>query len=267
MRSVEVTAKTRKEAIDKALQELGVELHEVSIEILDEGSKGLFGLGARDVKVRVAAEGLSEGLPEGRGSEATALLKEVIGLMGMEATVTSQRIEDEGLRLNIESPDSAILIGRKGRNLNAMQYLINRMVPSGDGLEDPERIIVDVEGYLGRRRASLEEMARSMARRAKETRRHIRVKPLNPQERRIIHLALEDDPDIRTFSLGDSLYRSVVIAPKDAIERDSYPARPQRSGPGRRYRGSRGYSGPRRSGPATGPAQRGRGPAGASQEP
>jgi hypothetical protein len=154
--------------------------------------------------------------------------------------------------MNVESPDSAILIGRKGRNLQAIQYLLNRMMRPEDG-ETVERFIVDIESYLDRRRESLEEMARHLAERAKETGRDVRVKPLSPQERRIIHLTLQDDPDIRTFSLGTSSIRTVVISPKNAVRtggRDGGPSRRPRGGRGRRN--DRGESSRPSSEPAAG---------------
>jgi len=313
MRSVETTAKTRQEAIQKALEELGAELHEVQIEILDEGSRGIFGIGARDVKVKLTLEkgvptrrrkerqrperaeraergqrgergerergrggrrgGRQDGgrrperaqkergpkprrqekpetpqaqpqkteappaapVSESRRQEATALLGEIIEKMGMPAQVSNSLTEDGRARINIESPDSAILIGRKGRNLQALQYLLNRMMRPVEG-ETGERFVVDVENYLERRRESLEEMAQHLAERAKETGRDVRVKPLSAQERRFVHLALQDDPEVRTFSLGSSSVRTVVISPKSGSRpggRDG-GGRPRRRGGGRR---------------------------------
>ncbi len=133
--------------------------------------------------------------------------------MGIESKVQPVESVQGGLTLSVESPDSALLIGRKGRNLTAMQYLINRIFNRQDEWQQTERIIVDVEGYLDRRRDTLEDMALRMAERAKASGRRVRVKPLSPQERRIVHLALHDDPDVRTFSVGESNYRSVIIAP------------------------------------------------------
>ena len=342
MRSVEASAKTRQEAIKKALEMLGVELHEVEIEILDEGSRGLFGLGARDVKVRVSAEGLPdepkprkherqerppqeprEGrrherydrggrqerppkqdrpaarqerpprpekvqrqtpvrqenvaqekpvqerpqtrqakpreqkvsepvqpISDARREEAAALLGEVVAKMGIHATVTSLVTEDGGARINVDSPDSALLIGRKGKNLEALQYLINRMMTAGEPSETGERFIVDIEHYLDRRREGLEDMARQLAQKAKETGRDVRVKPLSPQERRIIHMTLQDDPDVRTFSLGTATMRHVVISPKNAQRED---------GGSRRGRGPRGRGGQQRRGPHRGGSRRGGG--------
>lgn len=354
MRMTEVSAKTRKDAIQKALDQLGVELHEVNIEILDEGSRGLFGLGARDVRVRVTAEGLPDvapaspekpvardrrpgrrdrparsprsehagrsqraqqgrqerrdrpqrtarsesrepapqserrppadkparrdrerpAVPESRrpeeraprrgpgegaatcdeatlkknertGAEAASLLHEMIRLMGLESEISSEAHPDGSILLKVQSPDSAILIGRKGRNLNAMQYLINRMTMTAENSETVERMTVDIEGYLDRRRANLEEMARRMARKVKDTGKEVRLQPLNPQERRVVHLTLQEDPDVRTFSLGSAALRSVVIAPKDNPQK-SADDRPRRSRSGmRRGRGPR-HNGPGR---------------------
>jgi spoIIIJ-associated protein len=161
--------------------------------------------------------------------------------MGIKAGVTGEVVEEDTLVLKVDSEDSAILIGRKGRTLSALQFLVNRMVAASEAGDLPDRIIVDVEGYLDRRRESLEDMAMHLADKAKQTGRNMRVKPLNPQERRIIHLKLQDDPDIRTFSLGESLYRSVIIAPKSGGAEDERPRR-GRGGRGRggRYRDSAG---------------------------
>ncbi len=317
MRVADGIADSRKTAIQQALDELGVELHEVEIEIIDEGSKGFLGLGQRDVHVRVKAAHLAddgsaelvddnrgnridapdpplrvqpppkrvkrgEGNRERRGGEgrggrgqksrqqphmvrsgkdarrprpakrqaprpstpkpprrerstpvdmdsaislgksAAALLEEIIEMMGMDATVVSSLHEDDNIVLDVTSDSSAILIGRKGRNLEALQFIMNRIVLQGDDAETVDRIVVDIEGYVRRRRENLEDMAYNMAKKAKATNRSIRLKPLDPQERRIVHLALEEDPEVRTFSLGNSMLRRVVIVPEGAEDEDEY---------------------------------------------
>ena len=173
-----------------------------------------------------------EPISDAQGAEAAALLQEVIQKMGIEAEVQFARAEDGSARLNVVSQDGAILIGRKGRNLNALQYIINRMISRSDVAENTERLVVDVEGYIDRRRAALEKMARGLAEKAKAYRRNMRLKPMSPQERRIIHMVLQHDPDVRTFSMGESLYRSVVISPNNA--------RPERARPQRYAGGGRG---------------------------
>ena len=152
------------------------------------------------------------------GREAAALLNEVIANMGIEATVVSAISETNDILLNVSSADSAALIGRKGRTLSSLQFLINRMTVNREDVDASDRLIVDVEGYLERHRAALTEMAVVLCARAKEAGRSVRVKPLNPQDRRVVHLALEGDEEIRTFSLGNSLHRRVVIVPKVADE-------------------------------------------------
>jgi len=169
-------------------------------------------------------------MTEAEIAAAASLLSEMIKKSGMEATV-SHKVSDEGeVTLTVESPDSALLIGRKGRNLEAMQYLLNRMIHAGEPGETPERVVIDIEGYLDRRRAGLEEMAHRLAEKARDTGRRVRVKPLSPQERRIIHLALENDPDVRTFSVGAAPSRCVVIAPKNERERPERSERSRRGG-------------------------------------
>jgi len=325
MRSIDVSAKSRELAITNALAQLGVDRDEVYVEILDEGSKGLFGLGARPVKLRVSTEVPgpepvssrpaparrqepdqqpqrqqrpqpqrqdSQRPPQQRqqqpsrqqqpqrgqqpqrpaqaprrehaprpapaprppaaprpasagpiDAEAEALLREVFQRMGIEATVAGESGENGEVILKVTSPDSAILIGRKGRSLGAIQYLINRMVNRNDA-EEGEHITIDVEGYLGRRQEALEDLASRLAARAKESGRRQRTKPMSPQERRIIHVALEADSEVRTFSLGDANARFVVVAPKDeraGAGEDRPPReRGRRGGRGRGPQGDRG---------------------------
>ncbi|HRI88295.1 MAG TPA: KH domain-containing protein, partial [Candidatus Hydrogenedentes bacterium] len=164
-------------------------------------------------------------------------LQQVVQLMGIDAKISSELGENGAITLRVESEDSAILIGRKGRSLESMQYLINRMIQRGEG-EEGERITIDIEGYLDRRQEALEDLAMRLADRAKESGRRQRTKPMSAQERRIIHVALENDPDVRTFSHGDPVARFVVIAPKDEKQgagEDRPPReRGRRGGRGRR---------------------------------
>ncbi len=181
-----------------------------------------------------------------QGQEAAVLLQETIDKMGIAAQVRFERPEAGGARLAVESEDGAILIGRKGRTLSALQYLINRMISQTDKAETTERLAVDVEGYVDRRRESLEAMALSLAQRAKETCRNMRLKPLSPQERRIIHVTLQNDPEVRTYSLGNSLFRSVVISPGNARPEGQERPRGRRPGGGGGQR--RGRQGGRQGG-------------------
>lgn len=227
------TPDTHKRAPEPAKRETPRPSEEDDFEEIIEADNG--------VEVTAAEEEAVTAITDEQGQEAAALLQEMISKMGIESKAIFDRPENGGARVSVESEDGAILIGRKGRNLSAMQYLINRMISRADQAENTERLVVDVEGYVDRRRETLEDIALSLAKRAKETGRNMRLKPLSPQERRIIHVTLQNDPEVRTYSLGSSLFRSVIISPKEGQPERQRPQRPaNRSGRPRYGRGGGG---------------------------
>jgi spoIIIJ-associated protein len=147
--------------------------------------------------------------------QACGLLGEVLGLMGIDGTPEITRDDSEGIHINIRTnADLGLLIGRRGQTLAALQLIVamlsNRRV-------DPElrkKVVLDVEGYRLRRERSLRAMARSSASRAKSSGRPVTLSSLNARERRIIHLALADDPSVTTRSEGEDPDRSIVITPR-----------------------------------------------------
>jgi spoIIIJ-associated protein len=210
MDSVEKEGKTVEEAVELALRELGLGRDEVNVEVLSEPNKGFLGMvGSRLAKVRVTAD---SSLLHPR-----SILSELLRLMKIEGTIEEIETED-GFELKVESPDSALLIGKKGKNLNAIQYLVNRMY--NHRRLKRHRIVIDIESYLERRKESLEDLAKHVAEKVRKTGRQEKLEALNPQDRRSIHLALQNDPTVRTFSIGSGAYRNVVIAPAD--EQDDY---------------------------------------------
>jgi spoIIIJ-associated protein len=196
------------EAIEKGLERLGLTRDQVDIEVLEEGTKGVLSLiGVKQAKVLVRKKDDS--------TEITAKIEElastVMKLMGISSQIRTNA-ENDVYKVEIETAGvDGLLIGKKGQNLEALTHLLRRMV--GKQLKRSVRMEVDVGGYKDRRDSSLRSKAVSMASRAKASGKEMQVEPLAAAERRIIHLALADDPEIRTYTVGDGELKSVVIAP------------------------------------------------------
>jgi spoIIIJ-associated protein len=224
MNSVETEGKTIEEAINKACEELKAAKEDLEIEILANGSSGFLGLvGAKKAQIRatrktivipIAKEAGFLPAPPANGpvgEMAKKTLQDLLRLLGVEAEV-ELRDEPEHILLSIKSDGSGLLIGRKGETLDALEYLITKMVHKG--AEDKKRIVVDTENYRSRREESLVNLAHRLADKAKRLGRPVTISPMNAHDRRIIHLALMDDKTLRTHSTGTGLYRKVVISPE-----------------------------------------------------
>jgi len=206
MEAVEEEGRTVDEAVDKALKRLQLSRGDVKVEVLEEGKK-LWGLlGGRSVRVRVSYDASAL-----RVHEARQVLEEILSLMGMEASVEGWL--DNGLiYLKAESPQGALLIGRHGQTIDALQYLVNRIV--NKDTEDKMRVIVDTENYREKRREKIRHLAHKLAEKVKSTGQPVTVAPMNSHDRRIIHLALQDDSAVTTASHGEGIFRKVRIYPK-----------------------------------------------------
>jgi spoIIIJ-associated protein len=222
MKSVETEGKTVEEAINKACEELKVSREDLEIEVLTNASSGFLGLGAKNAQIRATvkeaapAAGEGTGLPTDASSQAAAetakkTLQDILKLLGMEAGVQLTE-EPERIVLNIAGDGSGLLIGRKGQTLDALEYLINKIVHKG--AEDKKRIVVDTENYRSRREESLVQLAQRLGDKAKRLGRPVTISPMSAHDRRIIHLALEEDKTLRTRSTGTGLYRKIVISPE-----------------------------------------------------
>jgi spoIIIJ-associated protein len=223
MKSVETEGKTIEEAISKACEELKVSREDLEIEILENGSSGFLGLvGAKNAQVRATVKEAAPPAGEGArlaadasnqaaGETAKKTLQDILKLLGIEAGVQLKE-EPERIVLNIEGDGSGLLIGRKGQTLDALEYLINKIVHKG--AEDKKRIVVDTENYRSRREESLVLMAQRLGDKAKRLGRPVTISPMSAHDRRIIHLALEEDKSLRTRSTGTGLYRKIVISPE-----------------------------------------------------
>ncbi len=217
METFEFEGKTTEEAIEYACRQLNATRDEMDIVILEPGSAGIFGLvGGRKAKVRVSLhtpELEAESGDEENGLEiAKAALEKILALMPMEGVTVNARHEEGTIALNIEGDKSGLLIGRKGRTLDALQFIVNKIV--NKALEKKTQVVVDSENYRQRRNDHLIQMALKMSEKAKKSRKPVTTNLLNPHDRRMVHLALRDDEELYTKSRGEGILKKVVIIPK-----------------------------------------------------
>jgi len=205
MTKITVSGKTVEEAIREGLERLGVPENRVRVEVLEQPSKGLFGLiGAKEA--RVSLEVISDPV-----DIALGFLKEVFEAMGQEIAI--DRVDgEEDVRLNLVGRELGLLIGRRGQTLDALQYLAN--IVANRHSERFLRIILDAENFRERRRQTLEKLSERLAERVVRTGREIVLEPMTPQERRVIHFRLQNHPKVKTYSKGEEPNRRVVITPK-----------------------------------------------------
>jgi spoIIIJ-associated protein len=250
--TLEVIAPTIEEAIEKGLGDLGLTENEVEVEILDEGKRGLFGIGGRQVRVRLTVKEIdetsneikisesveepepffelevSDDLPEDTVMEmesdnslviARETVSELLGKMKVKADVVARfgEVDESGSRppiiVDIHGKDLSILIGRRAETLNALQFITRLIV--GKELGRSVYMTVDVEGYRVRRERSLRNLAQRMATQAVKAGRRQTLEPMPPAERRIIHIELRDNKEVITESVGEDPKRKVTIIPVD----------------------------------------------------
>jgi spoIIIJ-associated protein len=248
--SIEISASSVQDAIEQGLSHLGRSRSQVEIEVLDPGSRGLLGFGARDAIVRltpivstppVAApvqsqepeptlepepveEEPSDAEPTGVDwpsdqvtTVARETLAEILHKMGVDCSVTARidkPCDDEPapVTLDIEGDNLESLIGRQGEVLNALQY-ITRLIVSRE-VAHWVNLVVDVDGYKVRRAKTLKTLAAKIADRVAKTRQPVALEPMPPNERRAVHIALRDHPAVTTQSVGKGDRRKVTIIPK-----------------------------------------------------
>ena len=208
MRSVVKISKTVDEAVNIALEELGANKEDVHVEVLEEPSKGLFGLlGTRDATVKVT-------VTNDPVEKAENFLNQLLVFMKVEGRAYVEK-KDNCLFveiIDISSSDMGIVIGKRGNTLDAIQYLLSLVINKNK--DDYTKVIVDVKGYRDRREKTLIRLANRMADKAKHNNRPVKLEPMNPYERRIIHSALQNVEGVTTYSEGEEPYRRVVIQAK-----------------------------------------------------
>jgi spoIIIJ-associated protein len=245
METVEAAGDSIDAAIAAAAATLGVGRDRITVEILNDASRGFLGLGARQARVRarlrppLEATTVDEsgGVPAADATatpfpridleavdHARTVLQTIVDHIGVTARVSASEDGDH-ISLDIDGDASGLLIGRKGQMLDALEYLVARIVARDE--QRPVHVVVDSHGYRERRRQSLEEMALRMAQEARRRNRSVTLEEMSPRDRRTIHLALQHESDLTTHSSGDGHYRKVVIVPNGSGHgpRTARPAR------------------------------------------
>ena len=203
MEFTEFSAKTVDDAITEACQKLMVPSDKLEYEVVEEGSSGFLGIGAKPAIIRAKAK-------SSVADVAKDFLKDVFEAMNM-AVVVDVKYDEENKNVDIElsGDEMGVLIGKRGQTLDSLQYLVSLVVNKDS--EEYIRVKVDTEDYRKRRKETLENLAKNIAYKVKRTKRSVSLEPMNPYERRIIHSALQADKYVSTHSEGEEPYRRVVV--------------------------------------------------------
>lgn len=198
----EYEGRTEKDAIKKASEDLGISSDRLKIEVLSEKSK-FFSFGG-SVKIRVYLDNELEDVPQ----KAENFLRGLFGTIGTEIETRSIE-EDDRVRIEIMTDSAGLIIGKRGKTLEALQLLLN--IIANRGTERWKKIVLDIENYRGKRANTLRELALKVAKQVKKTGKAQTLEPMNPFERRIIHMTLQEDPHVETKSEGDGNMKKVKV--------------------------------------------------------
>ena len=241
-----------KTAVDLALADLKLTIDEVDVTVLEESSRGFFGIGSKLAKVRVEkkaapvmeekpvaepvkeevtkktepvkaepeketkaetvaetdSEVISDDMETTEDHIALSFLKEVTEQMGLDIDI-SAKANDTNVFVDIHGKDSGTIIGKRGQTLDAIQYLTSLVVNKDHN--DYVRVVVDAENYRSKREVTLENLANRLAGKVVKTKRSVKLEPMNPYERKVIHATLQNHPRVKTRSEGQEPYRRVII--------------------------------------------------------
>ena len=203
MRVVEISAKTIDEALKEGLQQLGLTKDDIDYEVIEFPSKGILGIGSKPAKVLIKEK-------FNPSNEVKVFLNGVLKPFNISYDLEVEE-HDEYIKAKITGDDLAILIGKHGKTIDAIQYLLALSV--NKKTEEYRKVLLDVNGYREKREQTLENLANRQAQRAKAIKKKIYLEPMNAMERRIIHSVLNEDPEIETYSEGEEPFRRIVIQP------------------------------------------------------
>lgn len=204
MKQVTASGQTMDDAIESALQQLNATRDQVEIDIIDEGKKGMFGIfGAKRSIVKVT-------IKQDPVEQAEKYLAEILQAFSDDLSINVTR-EDNNLTFNLSGEKIAMVIGKRGQTLNAIQHLVQVMFNRQSS--EFYRIVVDAEGYRSRRAETLKQLANRLADKAIKIRKNVTLEPMPSYERKIIHSVLQDNPRVETHSDGSDPNRFVIIKP------------------------------------------------------
>lgn len=234
MDTIEVSGRTLEEAVQMAAQELGIGTDGVEYEVVQEGSKGFLGLGGLPAEIKAwvkegyempkpkVAESVSAGEPlspeeKAKDNEAftdnlMSIVNDILEAMKVDATPSLKSASDEEVEVDIVGKDVAILIGKHGQTLDALQYIVG--IGANKGHTNKRRVIIDAEGYRARYKEMLVRKAHEYAAAVKDAGKEAVLEPQTARDRRVMHMALADDSDVYTYSEGTGDDRHLVISPK-----------------------------------------------------
>ncbi|MCR5397557.1 MAG: protein jag [Lachnospiraceae bacterium] len=228
----EFSGKTVDDALTAATVALGVTSDKLDYEVVEKGSSGILGIGAKDAVIKVSLKGEKDEAEKTAATTAVSeeksekkeslddpsqaidiisdFLKDVFSSMNLEVEIICEYDEEDNtINVDLKGPEMGIIIGKRGQTLDSLQYLTNLAL--NRKVDTYTRVKLDTEDYRRRRKETLENLARNCAYKAKRTKRSVSLEAMNPYERRIIHYALQDDEYVTTHSEGEEPYRHVVI--------------------------------------------------------
>lgn len=202
MKVIEMTGKTIEEAINHGLKELNTSKDKVEIKVIDEGSKGFLNfIGTRPARIEMK-------LKKDYEKEVRDFLESILKSMNVEANINIKEKKDV-IKIDLSGSDMGIIIGYRGETLDSLQYLVS-LVINKDQSCDYKRVILDTENYRDKREETLKKLARRLGHKVRETGRPVKLEPMNPYERRIIHSELQNNNYVETYSEGEEPFRKVV---------------------------------------------------------
>ncbi len=225
---IEITGRSVADAIEEASRRLGVGRDQMKIQVVEEGSKGFLGiLGFKPAMIRVQLGA------EAAQNYGETVLNKILKEMGLPDKVKRRRDGDGNAVLDIQGPSGGVLIGRHGQTLEAVQYIVQKILQRVT-VDEKSLVLVDVESYHERQNDKLRELALSLAAKAKEAGEEVSLRPMSARDRRTVHMTLKDDAEVSTQSRGEGLRRRVVIIPKNLkVKEAPKPQNPvEEAGPG-----------------------------------